>query len=266
MIGRSILGTACAAAVSLGAFNALAAQSDSPRSVAAPVSAAAKPGSSAAPAGGAIAPEVASNPSRRGHSTDVKAPGDIAIWKTITLGSYRDVNALREDLDSLHCGLEGSAAGIHARAAFVPGTAIPLPCSLGESAAEIIGRPAFSLSKAATHADLVVVSVTELGFTGEGAAIADIYARARQLGLELCSAEVGPQLRLQYLDQPVGEFLRIAMEPIATYGGDLVDLTVANGGASLLLIGGDAHADAIVDPSVRFVFVRATRIAQPIVP
>src|SRR5262249_17857937 len=113
------------------------------------------------------------------------------------------------------------------------------------------------------QADLVVVSVPELGFEGERVAVADIYARARQLGLELCSAEIGAQLRLQYLDQPRGGFLRVALEPIATYGGELIDLTVANDGASLSLLGGDAHADALVDPSVRFVFVQPTRIAAP---
>ena len=137
---------------------------------------------------------------------------------------------------------------------------------LGESAAEIIGRPAFALNKEQSSVDLVVLSVPELGFNGERVAVADIYARARQLGLELCAAEVGPQLRLQYLDQPLGEVLRIAMEPIATYEGELVDLTVANGGASLLLVAGAANAEAIVHARVRFVFMRPTRVANPNVP
>jgi hypothetical protein len=53
----------------------------------------------------------------------------------------------------------------------------------------------------------------------------DLYRRALQLGLELCPAEAAPHLRLEYLNQPVGEFLHVAMRPIATYGGDFVDLT-----------------------------------------
>jgi len=42
-------------------------------------------------------------------------------------------------------------------------------------------------------------------------------------------------LRLQYRDQPLGEFLDVAMEPIAIYGGDLVGLTIGNGGEGLML-------------------------------
>ena len=42
----------------------------------------------------------------------------------------------------------------------------------------------------------------------------------------LCPAEVGPELRLHYRNQPVGEALNIAMKPIATYGGESHDLGV----------------------------------------
>jgi len=56
--------------------------------------------------------------------------------------------------------------------------------------------------------------------------LADIYRSARELGLELCPPEAGPQLRLEYLNQPIVEFLHVAMPPVATYGGGLVDLTI----------------------------------------
>jgi hypothetical protein len=222
----------------------------------------------AVPAGTTITPDArAGERARNAASTNmntktaVRSANDIPVWKTITVGTYKDVNMLREDLDSLHCGLAGAAHAVRDHRPLIPGTTTRLPCALGESAAEIIGRPAFNLNRARSNVDLVVLSVPELGFEGERVAVADIYARARQLGLELCATEVGPQLRLQYLDQPLGEFLRIAMEPVATYAGDLVDLTVANGGASLALIGSPANADAIVHPHVRFVFVRPTQVA-----
>jgi hypothetical protein len=101
---------------------------------------------------------------------------------------------------------------------------------------ETLGRPVFDLSKTRRDAPLAVLTVSELGFEEEGVSLADVYARGRQPGLEFCSAEVGPQLRLEYLNQPLGEFLHIAMAPIARYGGEPTDFTVANGGGSFSLL------------------------------
>jgi hypothetical protein len=108
---------------------------------------------------------------------------------------------------------------------------------------------------------LVAVSVAELGFQTDTASLADIYARARQLGFGLAAAEVAPQLRLQYFDQPIGEFLVIGMEPIKTWTGDPVILTVANGGAGLILVGQDGSADAQISVASRFLFVRPNETA-----
>ena len=44
----------------------------------------------------------------------------------------------------------------------------------------------------------------------------------------------------------MGEFLNIAMHPVARYTGELVDFTVGNGGAGLLLIGGDGNPDMVL--------------------
>lgn len=57
-----------------------------------------------------VAPE-ADDPSRRAHSIDVAIAADIPVWKTITLGTYRDVNVLREHLDSWLCGRVETPAG-----------------------------------------------------------------------------------------------------------------------------------------------------------
>jgi hypothetical protein len=85
--------------------------------------------------------------------------------------------------------------------------------SIGDLANNILGKPAFTVSPEAKEVELVIVSVADLGFRNTGTA-RDIYARANELGLDLCPAEVGPQLRLQYTDQPKGEWLFIGMEPI----------------------------------------------------
>lgn len=60
--------------------------------------------------------------------------------------------------------------------------------------------------------DLIVVSNFQLGFK-RGATTNDIYNRGLEIGLDLCPMETGPQLRLQYKDQPKGEGLLIAMRP-----------------------------------------------------
>jgi hypothetical protein len=76
------------------------------------------------------------------------------------------------------------------------------------------------------------------------------------MGFELSPAEIGPALRLQYLDQPHGEFLQIAMNPVARYTGELIGFDVARAGTGLLLLGGDADPATTVPGAFRFVFVR----------
>jgi hypothetical protein len=174
-------------------------------------------------------------------ATAQKSLADIPVWKRITLGTYKGVNAVREALDAARM-------------------------RVGESADEILGRPAFPYSRTKSELDLVVLTAADLGFPTGSTPVAEIYRRALQFGLELCPAEVGPQLRLQYANQPLGEFLHIAMQPIATWRGELVDLTVANGGAGLLLLGGDGSPDLTLHSSVKFVFVRPARIAMPNLP
>jgi hypothetical protein len=161
------------------------------------------------------------------------AAAQAPIWKTITIGQYKGANAIRAAIDAAPCLI-----------------------AIGDQADEILGRPAFPFSRTKFDVDLVVISTAELGFDLDGASLRDIHTRADTFGLELCPPEVGPILRLNYLDQPLGEFLHIAMRPVATYDGELVDFTLGNGGNALLLIGGDAHPDLVLTGNVRFVFMR----------
>ena len=165
----------------------------------------------------------------------VRSAVAVPLWKTIRVGTFANSFALRNALDAAGCGM-------------------------GDSAEEILARPAFTLSATKTDVQLIAVSAAELGFQTDTAALADIYARAQQLGFELAAAEVAPQLRLQYFDQPIGEFL-IGMEPIKTWKGEPVILTVANGGAGLTLIGRDGSADAEIPVASRFLFVRSNKTA-----
>jgi hypothetical protein len=164
----------------------------------------------------------------------VRSAAAVPVWKTITLGTFANSLALA---NALH----------------------EMGCHIGELAEEILARPAFIVSPAKTDVELVAVSAAELGFKTNTVTLTEIYARARQLGFRLATAEVGPQLRLQYPDQPVGEFLTIGMEPIKRWSGEPVILSVANGGAGLILIGQDGRYDAEVSVISRFLFVRSNK-------
>jgi hypothetical protein len=127
---------------------------------------------------------------------------------------------------------------------------------VGDAVDEAIGRPTFQFTKPNQELDPVVLSVAELGFPEDGASIGAIYARALSIGLELCPPDLGPVLRLNYLDQPRGEFLHVAMRPVALYSRELVHFSLGNDGARLLIVGGDAGPQVVLPGAVRFVFVR----------
>ena len=162
------------------------------------------------------------------------APAGIPIWRTITLGAHTGVEAYRDALD---------AAGI----------------KVGVSADEILGRPAFAYATMTLEVELTIVSAAELGLEAEVSSQSEVYARAKRIGLELCPAEVGPRLRLDYRDQPLGEALDVAMEPVATYGGEPTILALVNFGSGLALIGSNGRPDAMVPRTRRSVFALPAR-------
>src|SRR5262249_9613695 len=152
--------------------------------------------------------------------------------RTIKVGTFANSFALLDALDAAGCGIGGLAE-------------------------EVLARPAFTVATAKADVELFALSAAELGFLTDTAPLADIFARAQQSGFGLAPAEVAPQLRLKYFDQPMGEFL-IGMEPIKTWKGEPVILAVANGGAGLVLVGREGSADAEVPVATRFVFVRSS--------
>ena len=150
------------------------------------------------------------------------------ILRTIEIGTYSDVRALRQ-------AIEASGA------------------ELGNWAGDVLNRT--PLSKSKQFLNLVVLSVKELGFP-DGAQLQDIYEAATcNWGLELCPAEVGPQLRLQYLDQPEGEWLIIAMNPICDSDGDPSLFYVRCDGGTRWLSARFGDPGGFWGASHRFVFV-----------
>lgn len=105
---------------------------------------------------------------------------------------------------------------------------------IGDWANCLFDRSAFNAAGQEMEVNLVRVSSSELGFP-KGAARQQIYDRAKELGLDLCPPEVGPQLRLQYKGQPKGEWLTIGMKPITDSDDNLMLFSVVDGGDDLWL-------------------------------
>lgn len=119
-----------------------------------------------------------------------RSPG-FPIWKTIELGTrLKTAEDFRVALNA--CGN-----------------------SIARCADDILSAPAFMVSETEGYVDLVNVSVADLGFKC-AVSYWDIIEVALSMGLKLCPAEVGPQLWLQYPEQPKGEWLRIGMLPITS--------------------------------------------------
>jgi hypothetical protein len=119
---------------------------------------------------------------------------EFKTWKTIKIGTrLKTPYDFREALES---------AGM----------------KIGDWAYDIMCEPAFTVITGKKEFELVVVTVAELGFK-DGATRKDIYARAKKLGLNLCPPEIGPRLRLKYTDQPMNDFLVIAMKAIKGLDG-----------------------------------------------
>lgn len=126
---------------------------------------------------------------------------------------------------------------------------------IGESANDIIGRASFLVSAFKKQLDLVIVSPADLSFK-YNTSRSNIYKRAKELDLELCPSEVGPQLRLQYKDQPYGEYLHIAMIPIIGENNSPRAFGIERDGKMLWLHGNNGRPDSVWSVNSKWVFVR----------
>ncbi|MCM3740310.1 helicase [Oceanobacillus luteolus] len=75
--------------------------------------------------------------------------------------------------------------------------------AMNEYAKKLFSDDRFITSHAKYRLKIFDVTVEDLGFTN-GATLPQIFKKAIKLGLELCPLELGPHLRLEYVDQPEG--------------------------------------------------------------
>jgi len=157
-----------------------------------------------------------------------KASMSFPVFKTVTLGAYDSIKAYRKALKE---------AGFR----------------IGDWASDILDK--IQVSRERVQLDLVKVTVKDLGFT-ESASLKQIYAKAKELDLEMCPAEVGPALRLAYVDQSYGEWIYIAMEPITVSDGHLRLFEVSHDDDAPWLFSAYGGPDDIWLLGSSFVFVR----------
>lgn len=103
--------------------------------------------------------------------------------------------------------------------------------------------------------DTVRLKVQDLGFKSSETPTTDqVYARANELGLDLCPAEVGPYLRLKDQNQPLVEWYYIGMKQIADRYGDPRVFDLVRDGDGLWLYDEWARPDFRWYPEDAFIF------------
>lgn len=119
------------------------------------------------------------------------SPSNFPIWKTVTTGSY---------------SVQDYFAAIEKKG-----------MTVSQWAKELCEKT--TAAKRTEDVDLVRVKVGDMGIDAEYPTTQQIYDWAEKNGLELCPAEVGLALRLEYENQPTGEWLVVGMKPIADQDG-----------------------------------------------
>ncbi len=150
------------------------------------------------------------------------------IWRTIKVGTHKTIADLLSAIEVAGLEVSGWARDISKKV---------------------------SLATALEELELVCLSVADLGFKN-GATHKEIYEKALSLGLQLCPAEAGLQLRLQYPEQLCGEWVLIAMDPIADSDGGLIVFNVDRADDARWLLTSHGHPDIHWDAGCRWVFLR----------
>ncbi len=138
-------------------------------------------------------------------------------------------------------------------------------CEVTSWAKSILGE---AVVKRDTSVNLVLVSVSDLGFPNGASTDYEIISAAGQCGLTVCPASVGPALRLAYTDQPKDDQIQIGMEPIVGLYGNWLKFQLGSGDngkmqlhashvGPMITIDKDSYPlHGTVFPTERFVFMK----------
>ncbi len=110
------------------------------------------------------------------------------------------------------------------------------------------------LSPSKKSLEIVLVSLHELGLA-PGKLYPELCKAAGRLNLQLCPAEVGPQLRLQYKNQPADEGIYIVMDALQFPDGLLGIYVVNNSFDGQRL--GTLLTDDFCQDNFKYAFVRS---------
>ena len=124
---------------------------------------------------------------------------------------------------------------------------------IGSHADDIIDKRAFMIPPSNTQISLVVKAVSELGFEGR-ANFEEICVAANRIGLVKCPAKVGPLLRLHYTEQPLGEWIIVAMDSIIDSKGEPRMFLVGHNDRGLWLVGDHGYPRHSYGHTKKFVF------------
>ncbi len=117
----------------------------------------------------------------------------------------------------------------------------------------LLNKAEFIPTKNPEEMTLIRLTVGDLGLK-TSATTTQIFERAEELGLELCPPDTGPNYRLKYRNQPLGEYFHIGMKPISDSDGRPFVFNLDRSDDGLWLHNDWAVPGNTWDPGSKFVF------------
>lgn len=127
---------------------------------------------------------------------------------------------------------------------------------LDKGARDTISSREFTFSRKKISVKLTIVSPSALGFYNGGFR-KEVQQRAEEeFGLGICRpTEIAPQVRLNYPEQPFGEHLVFAMNPIIAFEGNHLVFALEHNKFGKLLRGYYGEMEDSLKPKSRLIFV-----------